>query len=79
MDALTHTILAVGSLFGCFLLGGYLTKKELFEQVVTTTLDRLERDGYIFTNTDKDGEKELVSITEIRAQAFRDAYSAKVK
>ena len=79
MDAYLHTVLAVGSLFGTFLLGGWLVKKELFEQVVTTTLDRLERDGYIITNTDKDGDKELVSISEIRAQAFRDAYSKKVK
>ena len=66
-------------MYGSFLLGGYMMRKELFESIVTTTLDRLEKDGYISTTTDKDGDKELISISEIRAKAFRDAYSAKVK
>lgn len=79
MDAYLHTALAVGSLFASYMLGGYLTRKNIFEQVVTTTLDRLEKDGFISTTTDKDGDKELISISEIRAKAFRDAYAAKVK
>jgi hypothetical protein len=36
-------------------------------------LDKLEADGYIYTATDKDGDKELIPISEIIAKTLRDA------
>ena len=67
MDTLTHTIIAVGAIASAYYLGAYLKTKIIFEDVVGNMFDRLENDGYIATKTDKDGEKELVTISEVLA------------
>ena len=76
MDILTHTIIAVGSLAGFFYSGVFLGKKnatrELADDMVSYTLDMLERDGLVRTEM-KDGEKELIPISEIVADALRNA------
>ena len=43
----------------------------LSEDMVSFTLDMLERDGLIRTETGKDGEKEIVPIHEIVADALK--------
>ena len=48
-----------------YLMGRYSNKKDM-EYVATHLLEILERDGYVKTITDKNGEKELVKIDEIR-------------
>ena len=67
MDTLTHTIIAVGSLSASYYLGAYLKSKSIFEDVVGNMFDKLEKDGFIVTKTDKDGDKELVTISEVLA------------
>ena len=67
MDYLTHTIIAVGSLSASYYLGAYLKSKSIFEDVVSSMFDKLEKDGFIVTKTDKDGDKELVTISEVLA------------
>ena len=34
-------------------------------------LDKLERDGFIATKLDKDGDKELILISEVVAKALK--------
>ena len=74
MDILTHTIIAVGSLAGFFYAGIFLGKKnatrELADDMVSYTLDMLERDGLVRTEI-KDGEKELIPISEIIKQFIK--------
>tara|TARA_B100000427_G_scaffold289965_1_gene265960 strand:- start:398 stop:634 length:237 start_codon:yes stop_codon:yes gene_type:complete len=76
MDVFTHTIIAVGSLVSFFFLGEYFGKKKGIEDaafdVVDYTLDMLERDGLIRVET-KNGEKEIVPISEIISDALRNA------
>ena len=48
----------------------------MFEPLISSLLDKLEADGYIYTKTDKDGEKELIRISEIIAKTVRDATKA---
>ena len=67
MDTLTHTIIAVGSLSASYYLGAYLKSKSIFEDVVGNMFDKLEKDGFIATKTDMDGDKELVTISEVLA------------
>ena len=67
MDSLTHTIIAVGSLAISFYLGSYLKARSVFEDVVGNMLDRLEKDGFIATKLDKDGDKSLIPINEVLA------------
>ncbi len=75
MDPTLHTIIAVGSLFGAYHLGRFLTHRSLFDEIASKMLDKLENDGFIAVKKDKDGEKDLIPISEIIAKALRDAHS----
>jgi hypothetical protein len=71
----THTLLAVGLMIGAYLLGRYLEGRAIVENAIGSTLESLENGGYIRTTTDKDGDKELIPISEIVAETVRDALS----
>ena len=71
MDYLTHTIIAVGSLSASYYLGSYLKSKSVFNDIAHSMLDKLERDGFIVTKHDKDGDKELIPISEVIAKALK--------
>ncbi len=75
MDPTIHTIIAVGALAGAYQLGRFLAAKNLFDEIASKMLEKLEHDGYIAVKKDKDGEKDLIPISEIIAKALRDAHS----
>ena len=58
---------------GCYYAGHFLATKNMFESIISKMLDKLEADGFIYTTTDKDGDKELIPISEIIATSLRDA------
>ena len=71
MDTLTHTIVAVGSLSASYYLGAYLKSKSVFDDIAHSMLNKLEKDGFIATKLDKDGDKELIPIGEVIAKALK--------
>ena len=77
MDPITHTALAVGSLVGFFLAGEWIGRKknadDVLEKTVALTIETLERDGFIRTEIDKDGDVELIPISELITDAVKDA------
>jgi hypothetical protein len=75
MNEYTHTLLAVGLMMGAYLLGRYLESRAIIENAIGSCLESLENGGYIRTTTDKDGDKELIPISEIVAETVRDALS----
>ena len=77
MDPTIHTIIAVGSLFGAYHLGKFLTHRSLFDEIASKMLEKLEHDGFIAVKKDKDGEKDLIPISEIIAKATKDAFNTK--
>jgi len=60
-----HTIIAMGSIITAYVIGRYIQNDTLHQSVVGWVLDKLEADGFIQTKIDKDGEKELIKISEI--------------
>ena len=58
---------------GCYYAGHFLAKKNSFEPIVSGLLDKLESDGFIHTKLDKDGDKELIPISEILAKTLRES------
>ena len=66
MDVYLHTFLAVGCIAVAYYAGRHCTKLSVFEEVVENTLESLESGGYIRSKLDKDGDKELITIKEIR-------------
>ena len=65
MDATTHTLIAVGMLMAAYYMGRYFSKRSILEEIVTSMLNNLERDGYISVKTDVAGEKELIKIEDL--------------
>ncbi|SVA62187.1 uncharacterized protein METZ01_LOCUS115041 [marine metagenome] len=77
MDPTIHTII-VGLVIGlAYHAGRYFGNKKVFEDAISTCLDKLERDGYLAVKKDKDGEKDMIPISEIVAEALRDARPTK--
>jgi len=73
MDPILHTAIALGCMVGCFYAGHFLATRNMFEPIISKMLEKLETDGFIYTTTDKDGDKELIPISEIMAKTLRDA------
>ena len=73
MDPTFHTLLAVGSIFCAYCAGQFFGSRMKFDLIISTTLDKLEKDGYLAVKTDKDGEKDLILISAIVAKALREA------
>ena len=71
MDAITHTLLAVVCMAGCYFWGRYLSKMDILENVVDTMFRTLEKQDFIRTVEDENGDKELVPISEILAKNLK--------
>ena len=73
MDPLLHTLIAVGCLAVSFYCGKYLSiNSDHVEELISGVLERLEREGFIVTKTDDEGEKELIPVSELIAKAVRE-------
>ena len=81
MDTYIHTMLATGCLAAAYYTGKYVSGKNMIEDVIAALLESLEKDGFIATVLDKDGDKELVPVSELIAKALRESkkLSKKVK
>ena len=72
MDVYLHTALAMGAIGAAYFAGNYFRNPKI-EDVVESMLETLESEGYIKTKMDKDGDKELVPISELVANAVKDS------
>tara|TARA_A100000164_G_scaffold379384_1_gene423514 strand:- start:1444 stop:1671 length:228 start_codon:yes stop_codon:yes gene_type:complete len=72
MDVYTHTLIAVGCVAAAFYAGLYFNKRSIVNNIVTHLLETLERDGFIKTIIDKDGDVTMIPISEIERGARND-------
>ena len=72
MDAYLHTALAVGAIAAAYYAGRWSINDKI-ELVIGTMLDTLEKEGFVATVLDKDGDKELAPISELVANAVKEA------
>ncbi len=72
MDVYLHTILAMGVIAIAYYAGQYFSRTKDIEKVVNSLLDTLEKEGFVATVFDKDGDKELVPISELIAKALKE-------
>ena len=73
MDTYIHTMIATGCLAGAYYIGKYVSSKNMIEDIVTSLLEALEKDGFIATGLDRDGDKELIPVSELIAKAMRES------
>ena len=72
MDVYLHTALSIGAIAAAYYAGTYFAKPEV-EDIVGSMLDTLESEGFVATSLDKDGDKELVPISELIAKAVKES------
>ena len=72
-DPLILAIVTTIVLATFYYAGRYLAKRSLVEDIIENVLECLEKDGLIKTKTDKDGEKEIIPISDVIAKAVKDA------
>ena len=72
-DPMLLTVITTTVLATFYYAGRYLAKRSLVENIIENVLESLEKDGLIATRTDKDGEKEIIPISDIIAKAVKDA------
>ena len=72
MDVYLHTFLAMGAIGAAYYAGHYFLVANV-ENIVGSMLETLEKEGFIATSLDKDGDKELVPISELIADAVKDS------
>ena len=72
-DPILLTVITTTVLATFYYAGRYLAKRSLVENIIENVLESLEKDGLIATRTDKDGEKEIIPISDIIAKAVKDA------
>ena len=73
MNAYLHSIIAVLSIYIAYWLGQHHGREAFVENIVSCLMTKLADEGFIRTVTDKDGELELVPISEIVAKSLREA------
>ena len=77
MNAYTHTIIAIASMLVAYFAGMYWSRKDLIDNVVDAFLTKLENEGFIKTVIDKDGDKELVPVSTVVAEALKEKSNAR--
>ena len=73
MDVYTHTALVIACMVIPYYVGRFLSKRSMMENIVESLLDNLEKDDLIRTKKFKNGEKDIITVSEIVAKALRDA------
>ena len=71
MDIVTHTLIAGACMAATYYWGRYLSKMDILENVVDTMFRTLEKEDFIRTVEDENGDKELVPISEILAKNLK--------
>jgi len=56
-----------------FFVGKHFSSKSSIEDIVAGILDKLEQDGFIATEVDANGDKELIPVSQLIANALVDA------
>jgi len=72
MDVYLHTALAMGAIGAAYYAGHYFSTANV-ENIVGSMLETLEKEGFVETSLDKDGDKELVPISELIANAVKES------
>jgi hypothetical protein len=72
MDVYLHTFLAMTAIGAAYYAGNYFSTANV-ENIVGAMLETLEKEGFVETSLDKDGDKELIPISELIANAVKES------
>ena len=72
MDVYLQTFLAMGAIGAAYYAGRYFSTVNV-ENIVGSVLETLEKEGFVATSLDKDGDKELIPISKLIAAAVKES------
>jgi len=75
MNVYLHAVIAILPIFIAYWVGRTWGREAFVENMLSNFISKLSKDGFIRTTKDKNGELELVPISEIVAKSLRDAYN----
>ena len=75
MNVYLHAVIAILPIFIAYWVGRTWGRQAFVENMLSDFISKLSKDGFIRTTKDKNGELELVPISEIVAKSLRDAYN----
>ena len=78
MNVWLHTAIATVSLYAAYYAGTNWGRKNQISTIFTTLLSSLEDDGFIRTQIDADGDKEIIPISDIERDAAKQASNKEV-
>ena len=75
MNVYLHAVIAISPIFIAYWVGRTWGRQAFVENMLSNFISKLSKDGFIRTTKAKNGELELVPISEIVAKSLRDAYN----
>ena len=75
MNVYLHAIIAILPIFIAYWVGRTWGRQAFVENMLSNFISQLNKDGFIRTTKDKNGELKLVPISEIIAKSLSDAYN----
>jgi len=75
MNVYLHAVIAILPIFIAYWVGRTWGREAFVENMLSDFISKLSKDGFIRTTKAKNGELELVPISEIVAKSLRDAYN----
>ena len=73
MNVYLHTIISILLIFIAYLIGTGRGRESFVNDIVSNFLSTLDKEGFVRTETDEDGELELIPISEVVAESLREA------
>ena len=73
METYIHTMIATGCIAAAYYAGKYVSGKNMIEDIISNLLETLEKEGFIATAIDNDGDKELIPVSALIAKALRES------
>ena len=73
MNAYLHAIIAILPIFIAYWAGTGRGRDSFVNDIMSKLISKLDKEGFIRTKTDEDGEVELIPISEVVAKSLREA------
>ena len=74
MNVYLHAIIAILPIFIAYWAGRTWGREAFVSDIISKLISKLDKEGFVRTETDEDGELELVPISDVVAKSLRDAY-----
>ena len=73
MNAYLHAIIAILPILIAYWAGTGRGRESFVNNIISKLISKLDKEGFIRTKTDEDGEVELIPISEVVAKSLREA------